>query len=157
VSNGEKPREEHMKTITVYEANDGTRFDSQQQAEERDALIAAVADAVRGVLIERPADALFAHDRHYLPHPVERVQQYKAALLRLAGKEFARRKDHTFDHIWQSPPEKVHRQSIVVRILDECVPPISAAWSRVTCIDPIGREWEQPYFADNPPKNATPL
>lgn len=68
-------------------------------------------------------------------------------------------KNHSFDHRWVQDTiddiSNVHT-SYVGRLLGECrgLRPLSNAWRRFGCIDKMGKEWGQPYFAANPEKGT---
>jgi hypothetical protein len=48
--------------------------------------------------------------------------------------------------------EKVHRQGIVGRYLNDCGNNLYTYWHRFLCTDSEYREWGQPFFAINPDK-----
>lgn len=49
-------------------------------------------------------------------------------------------------------PECCH-PSWVGRLIDDACPrPVKSAWFRFQCIDKQGREWGQPFYANNPDK-----
>ena len=113
-----------MKTVVVYEAKDGSRWDHQVAAEARETLI----DEIEATLDElgikpKPEDMGFANGDGYLRHP--RGSRAKLQIF-LASKGACR----------------------------DSQGPVGALLSRLWCMDEFDREWGQGYFSANPTKGV---
>ncbi len=111
-----------MRSVTVYEAEDGSRWNTEDKAMERDGLILLVA-ARESTLRPRPSGpgARYSSGNGYLQHP-------PGTRTDLAG--------WLTDHGWNRDSQG----------------PIGKLGWRVHCMDDHDREWGQPYFALNPDK-----
>jgi hypothetical protein len=137
--------------ITIYEAHDGTRFDTLERATQHEQLIAVVADAMAP--LPDPPDGEFGNERRgYWPHDPDAVTAAKVRLVELAaalnvGQGWFK------EHLHEAAD--IHPSSYAGRVMSECGPaPLDRAWRRLSRIDDRGREWEQPYFALNPSKGC---
>jgi hypothetical protein len=143
-----------MEAVTVYKAADGSTHATPEAATARDALVAAVADAM--ALLRTPSDAqqrAMSGGAHYLSHAPAAVVQVRARLLELAARQmpsYAR----THPHLFRSEVPTLN--NFIGRILDDVSGPLNDAWGRLMRIGEDGREWEQPYFVLHPPTNAKP-
>lgn len=109
-----------MKSITVYEANDGSRWNDETKAYERDALIAeAKAFLLSLGMRDHPLGVGFGNGDGYVQQPAD-----------IRGKLLAWLKEKGANRDSDGPIGKVMWQ--------------------LHCIDEQDRQWGQPYFAINP-------
>lgn len=140
------------KAITMYEAEDGTRFGTLERAEQHDELCRVLEDVMAQL---RPVpEGDFGNERRgYVQQDPAAVRAVKVRLVEIAAALphmgwFQERLD-------AGEAAEVHPMSYGGRIMSECAPrPLGYAWSRLARIDDRGREWEQPYFALNPGKGC---
>lgn len=131
-----------MKTVTVYEAFDGTRFDAAvfcQRYEDR----LAYFNKLMAKLTPRPDD--MEHGT-FIRQNIDTVWWLRAMVIDESCLSEALKAKVTPLIESRALPQL----SIAGRYLDDVDPLAYSAWSRLTCIDSEGREWEQPYFAVNP-------
>jgi hypothetical protein len=77
----------------------------------------------------------------YIQHIPDDVEKAQSDFLKLCSEEL--KNDIYID-------DKIHRQGIIGRYLDDCgIPILYKVWNRFMCIDELYREWEQPYYAFN--------
>lgn len=140
-----------MKTVTRYEANDGSEWVDESQARARDELIAEVAD-VMSVLPQPPRGALDS-GKAYFQHSPANVLSAQAGLARAYLKRW---KDCNGHIQYVIDTDKPAGDTFFGRLLSDgsMAQPITRAWSRISCIDSNFREWEQPYFTRHPPHDA---
>ncbi len=140
-----------MKSITKYEANDGSQWNTADKAIERDSLLIVLDEASR-LLKPHPSDCNF---EGYIQQNRESVLDYKRILMRIAkkyaygtiGKEGEER------CIWDMDPKEVHPLSIAGRFIDDSnCQPLNSAWRRLCCMDDKFREFNQPFYVINPDK-----
>lgn len=140
---------------TVYVAEDGTRFSTETMCRRHEILIAQIEDAFRSLapVYGLPDDGYFQHD------PVVVLAAARAlgivSLPYLASYPSVTREK--IDEGVMEPNDRrvlyLHNIGFAIsrgdgpRVLDR-------AWTRLSCIDPMGREWNQPYYANNPPEDA---
>lgn len=111
-----------MRPLTVYVANDDSRFDTEGAAVAREELIAMCAEATAFLVPKPPNDGCaFFNGNGYRQQPTGSREKLWAFL--------------------QS--QGVNR---------DCSGPIGELLHRMHCIDLNDREWGQPYFALNPGK-----
>lgn len=128
-----------MKTITKFEADDGTLWDEADKAEARDQLVRRLRE------IEAPLGPRVARQHERARHPLEVVHTFKRRLVELCAEQFPTQA------IFQGDPLTIHPFSIAGRIVDDSGPAVlNHVWQRLMCIAPDGYEYEQPYFALNP-------
>ena len=130
--------------ITKWVANDGSEWRALADAEARDKLVDAIADVMAPLGRDRQL-----RDNQFIQHDPHSVLRCRVGILKLAAKEFP-----SFAIFRHEPLEVVHPMSAAGRILDDCGGPLCQAWNRFMRIDELGREWQQPYFAANPPADA---
>lgn len=141
-----------MKQITKYEAIDGSQWDTEAEAIDRDRMVEDV-NRIMAPLGERPT----AHGK-FVQRDADTILVIKAALFEIADREGVlkwwldgQRKDHgrtNLQLIRDTHP------SWFGRMLDGGHEPLSNAYHRLCCIDKRHRESDQPYFANESDKEA---
>lgn len=130
-----------MKKITVYEANDGTRFDSEAKAEIHEQIIAEIEEAMMPL-----GDRIEITGGQFVRHGRVRFMEAKANMIRIIRKATG----DQFGIFKNYQPDDIHPMSLAGRIVDDLgSKAIRKAWNRLQCINENGDEWEQPYFALN--------
>lgn len=135
-----------MKKIEKYKAIDGTEFNNENECLDYENLIKKV-DNIMAELPPLPKDdgCRFSNGEGFVQHNKTILRKVQINLLKLAQKHI--------DHKWLQQTiddENVH-PSYVGRLIDDYnIRPLNKAWHRFMCIDKLGREWGQPYFALNP-------
>lgn len=140
-----------MKTpITKYVADDGSEWTAVEKAQERDTLLADVARAMKP-LGERPDNCGFSSGGGFIQHQTAVVRQVRLALHEVAkgplGWWFKRQRE---DHGKTDEQIAMCHPSWPGRMLDGGCAPLENAYGRLCCIDDLGREWGQPYYATHP-------
>jgi len=143
-----------MEQITKYKANDGSEWDSLAGALNREDMIVSVGCAMMN-LKDTPSDLNWDG---YIQHSEESLAECKRDLFSIVNQERVlagwiedQMKSHgktTDDLIYNCHP------SWFGRMLDGAHTPLTRAYGRLCCIDDLCREWNQPYFVSNTPKNA---
>ena len=139
-------------TIQKFQAFDGALFDDAEKCEAYEAEVAAVRDMM-APLGERP---------DLLDYPVVQYRQHDPAVVRACRGRLV---DYLragplkwfFDteRYWQGiKSEDIPATSFVGRVAGDCGGPSCDAFRRFATIDEQGREWGQPYFANNYPSNS---
>lgn len=139
-------------TITeriVYAAQDGSAFYSRAQAEAHEHKIEECERALGLLADAEPFKDGMRSGAGYVQQKRWRVEACKRILVVLLDEEFPYLKVLEWEA--QSP------WGMAGRAASEGSKPLALAWSRLARIDEQGREWEQPYFAMNPPSNAAQL
>ena len=137
-----------MQQITKFKADDGAEFNTEPACVEYEALCAEVAE-VMGTLPAKPDDdgCNFSNGHGYLRHDKATLLRARVSILKIAQR-FAS-SPPWFQQTIDDPDGR--HPSWAGRLIDECCPrPVGAAWYRFMCIDKQGREWGQPYYANNP-------
>jgi len=130
-----------MKVKTVYEADDGRKFDDEFECFEHEQWCNRIKAAV--CLPEIP----HLDNMHYYQHSIEDVRTTRRRLFKL----YLERYGDSFPEHKKLDPDKVHPSSAVGRVLDDASGPLGRAWDRLTCINmDTGREYNQPYFVQHP-------
>ena len=134
-----------MKEITIYETEDGTRFDNKSKAERYETLatnLNAVALKYLGVRTKKCDNGAEA-----LSHTIKDVQNYKKEICLLAAEyipSFAK----TFEECGDGTRHISHAERIVS---DYNVKALDYAFFRLCCINEVtGDEYSQPYYAIHP-------
>lgn len=137
-----------MKTITLYQAVDGSNWPTEAEALTRDALCAEVNEALTplGPSTDRRHD----NGRAFIQHRAEDVLAVKRRVVELCARDI----DH---EVFGRPAELVHVRGVAGRILDDTGGPLSVAWGRLARIDDFSREWEQQWFTLHPNPDAVAL
>lgn len=127
-----------MKEITMYEANDGSKHSTKEQAIKRDDLLLKISE-IEDLLPDKPKDkgCMFSNGKGYLPVDEKKFNLAKDKLMLLAteitGKDF-----------------QGNLHGIIGRYLDDSGSPAYSLLYRMQCVDNKFRMWGQPYFALNP-------
>jgi len=140
-----------MKPVTRYEANDGAIFTTEEAALKRDAIIEQVKEAMR-LMPDLPKDENcdFANGDGYYQHDLKALESTRKMLLEVFksngfADNWAALKNVTYEQ-WQVHP------SNFIRMIDGSCSPLEKAYYRLWNIDAQGREFGQPYYANNPEK-----
>lgn len=144
-----------MKQIAKWAADDGSEWNSADDANRRDELIKAVHQAMLPLGdLPKEDNCRFQNGHGYIQHSAQAVEKAKLAIHELAkpkailgwwfGDQIAK---HGKTHLELAL--KVH-PSWHSRMLDGGHQPLGSAYYRFQCIDKDNREWGQPYFANNP-------
>lgn len=140
-----------MKTVTRFQADDGSLWATQGEAEARDTLVRAIADAMAPLgpeLRECAGNVDVGNGRGYKRHSPEAIRYAKAGLLAIAKKQLP---SYATEHPeWFDADQVDPRGHIIGRILNDGDVTLWNAWARLMCIDGEGREWGQAFFAMNP-------
>lgn len=139
--------------MTVYKAADGSRWDTEEKAIERERLLAAVAHAM-APLGETPnlPGCRFENGGGFLQHEPEAVRSVRLALWELTRKPLGwwiKGQIENHGRTEEQLATECH-PSWFGRMLDGSCPPLERAWGRIMCIDDRCREWGQPYYASHP-------
>ena len=133
-----------MEVITKFKAVDGKEFIHQHECMAYEVLIMQV-DKIMSVLPYIPKDCDFANGDGYIQHDTKQLRVVEIEILKLCKKHIK--------HHWiqQSIDNELMHKSYVGRLLgDYDIRPLNNAWYRLMCIDKMGREWGQAYYANNP-------
>ena len=137
-----------MKAVTVYEAADGSRWNTPEACMRRDQDILEVAKAMLP-LGNHPS--LGSHE--YIQRSGAVCLQVKRDLIEIAKRSYPP-KDYP---VFQNDPDAIHPMSGAGRIITDSDGPLCRAWGRLGCINWENfREYQQPFFALNPDKVETP-
>lgn len=139
-----------MQTITKYRALDGSEWNTAADCIARDNLVAEVKLAM-SVLKPTPTDMNWGG--YVQQKPVD-VRYCKEKLYEIANQEgilrsWIDRQKNEYGKTDKDLIEDTH-PSWFGRMLDGGHRPLANAYSRLCCIDSEFREWEQPYYANNP-------
>lgn len=137
-----------MKTLTKFQAIDGVEFYDEAECIEYESLINKI-DKIISQLPPLPKDdgCKFANGGGFIQHDKNTLRSVKLNLLEEIKKHI--------EHRWiqQTIDDDNIHPSYVGRLVDDHgIRPINNAWHRFMCIDKLGREWGQPYYANNPDK-----
>ena len=135
-----------MKAITLYQAVDGSNWQTEAEALARDSLCSHV-DAAMALLKPRPKDSGFDNGKSFVQ---QESGQALAAKQRIVDLAYA-----ITDHaVFANIAEEIHPHSVAGRILSDIGGPLNTAWWRFACMDVRLREWGQPYFVNHPNPDA---
>lgn len=135
-----------MKKITIYECNDGTRFDSEKQALEYDALLLKC-DSINDIIGHKVE---LEYDQ-YVQRNAETVKKQWKVFCNIVAEyipDYAQRAKECGDGTR-------HRSHIGRIIGDYNIKCLYSLYYRFECIDEQGREYQQPYFANGHQDEAT--
>lgn len=129
-----------MKTVTKYQARDGREFACEETAKTHEGVLDRI-DKIMSTLPARPDDCEFSNGRGYIQHDWMAVTNAKNHIIDLWHGDEKIKLDAK---MYPAP------HSIIGRFFDDANSPLRDPWYRLMCIDPLGREWDQPYFALHP-------
>lgn len=137
-----------MKAITKFKAVDGKEFNSENECLDYENLIKKVNNIMKALPpLPKDEGCRFSNGEGFVQHDKTILRKVQINLLEEMKKHI--------DHKWIQETidnENVH-PSYVGRLIDDYgISPLNKAWYRFMCIDKLGREWGQPYFATNPDK-----
>lgn len=131
-----------IKTIQQFTCSDGAKFLDKDEAEKHEAeyqLVKPILDRFpKGPNLERGT---------YRQHNIETLRQLKRDLFKLVlgkvGDDFPK---------WKGVnPDDVRPDSVVGRVMSDYGGPIASAWCNLGVFNfTLGREYDQPYFANHP-------
>lgn len=127
--------EEAMRTVTKYQANDGSEWDTVEQCEDHERLLERI-EAINAILSDHPVDG---NDDVGVQHDPMKVALFVTQLKELAAEECPQ---YAKEIILATSGN-----SIGGRILNDGNSPAWRLWYRWMCIDRNGREFGQPYYA----------
>jgi hypothetical protein len=126
-----------MKEMTIFVADDGTRFDTAKAAIDYERLCVRCRE-LEAMLGPHPQDS-----GERIKHP--RLAAYRKAVIALCRELFPR------EPIFQHDAATIHHFSYAGRFLSEQAPrPVNHLWHRLMCVGDDGYEYEQPFFALHP-------
>lgn len=133
-----------MKAITQFQSDDGTIFNTAEQAVERDVLVQKLA-VIMSQLNPRPkGDMDFANGGGYIQQTAEALEKVKGQLLDLMA-------GHVDQDLIDETRDGKRHQSHIARYLDDGgQSPLLDAWYRLLFTDAKNREWGQMFYALNP-------
>lgn len=146
-----------MKTVTRYEADDGSLWNTIEEAERRDRLIFDVRVTMCHLIPNEPYKDQLDEGRCYIQQSLPLLVLVRRTLYDICNQpgilkylfdDQKKRFNKTDDILVQTHPSWIHR------FLDGGHPPLSKAYYRLCCIDNQGREWQQPYYAEHPNPSA---
>jgi hypothetical protein len=135
--------------IQKWIANDGSEWRSEREALKRDELLQAVDVALQ------PLGPRIENSREYRQHSPATVRVVRLALYVLVKPYLQWAIDAQKEKGWSD--ERIAMEGSYGwfgRMLDSSCAPLELAYGRIGCIDESNREWQQPYYASNPPKDA---
>jgi hypothetical protein len=133
-----------MKSVTVYESADGSRWNTPEACKKREWDIVLVAEAMLPLGEQR---SLESHE--YIQHRGEVCLRVKRTLIEIAKNSYPP-KDYP---IFQNDADAIHPCSGAGRIITDSDGPLARAWCRLMTINWENfREYQQCYFAMNPDK-----
>ena len=137
-----------MQSITKFKAIDGKEFDSENECLDYENLINNVSSIMNELFpLPNNDNCSFLNGNGFIQHDKQILRKVKINLLEEITKHIK--------HEWIQQTiddENVHPSFVGRLIGDVGITPLIKAWDRFMCIDKVGREWGQPYFASNPDK-----
>lgn len=135
-----------MKKITIYECNDGTRFDSEEQALEYDVLLSECnyINDVIGRKVELEYD-------QYVQRNAETVKKQWRVFCNIVAAAIP-----DYAKMAKECGNGTRHRSHIGRVIgDYNIKCLQNLYYRFECIDEQGREYQQPYFANGHQNEAT--
>lgn len=134
-----------MKEITIFQTNDGTRFDRKSDAEKYETLattLEAIACKYLGIRTKKCEEGT-----EVLYHSIKDVQNYKKEIC-LQAAQYIPSFKKTFEECGTGTRHISHAERI---ISDYNVKALNYAFFRLRCINEVtGGEYSQPYYAIHP-------
>jgi hypothetical protein len=135
-----------MRTITKYQANDGSEWVKQDDCIKREQMIRDV-DGAMSCLRDHPTERGW---EGYILHDKEALVQCKAMLFKISNTEGILKwwiDGQKADHGKVDSDFLETHPSWFCRMLDGGHSPLSSAYNRLQCIDDELREWNRPFYA----------
>ena len=129
-----------MKTVTKYQTTDGREWKSRDEAKKHEDLCLQVEEAMKP-LGDIPEEV--SRGKGWIQHDLETVWQAREDILVICREQGYAEHYPAFN----TPGREAHPLSVIGRVLNDNGGPLNSAWNRFMCIDPQGREHQQPYFA----------
>jgi len=126
-----------IKEITIWEAEDGKRFDDWEAAQDYDIIHAAVSHLMSALGDEPKHLNGWYEGEWYVQHDPAVVE-----LIRNRLQKIAQAVAKTNDPVW------------IIRYFETSHPVLCRAAYRLDCIDSDGCEWGQLYYRNHPPHTA---
>lgn len=140
-----------MKEVIKYVSVTGTEFNTKEECIEHENNYEKACEII-GKLEPIPINdnCSFANGSGYVQHNINNVISVRNEFL-----EFIKHYT-TFKWIQETIDNPQFHLSWATRAIgDSCCPHIIyGMWARFTCIDSLGREWGQQYYANNPDKGV---
>jgi hypothetical protein len=137
---------------TWFIADDGSRFEDADKCGAHEALCAKLTAALAPLGARPDID----HGT-YVKHDPEVVRGVTISILLIAKDALGESRISWIDDTLESlragsvkGDDNWKHPSWVGRLLSDHGGPLSDSWWRISCTDEHGREWDQPYFANNP-------
>lgn len=135
-----------MKKTTIYECNDGTRFDSEKQALEYDALLSKC-NSINDVIGHKVG---LEYDQ-YVQRNAETVKKQWRVFCNIVAEYIP-----DCAQIAKECGNGTRHRSHIGRVIDDYnIKCLYNLYYRFECIDEQGREYQQPYFANGHQSEAT--
>lgn len=132
-----------MRAVTLYEANDGSRWNTTQDALRRDLMTVRV----ETIMMTLPKIPTNSDER--IAVPKSDVLRAKTAVVAIC------RQEHPGESAFHHAPADIHSFGYAGRFLSEAsgpaAKPLNSAWTWFMCYDAsTGFLYNQPFFANNP-------
>lgn len=137
-----------MKTVSMYQANDGKRFTSKADCRLYETIVKQRDTALSQLETIADKDCSFANGGGYIQHDPEKVKKVKLQYLKLIelNTEWKDLKKAV-----KNQKENLDKITFLGRYLDDSDSYFRSGYYRLfMCIDELGREWGQPYYRLNP-------
>ena len=136
-----------IRTVVVYQCEDGTRFNRISDAQKYDKYYNKLHFVEESLLGKRSDDV--EEGLASMEHPVEKVVAYRKEICRLAGEYIP-----VYKKMFSECGEGIRHISHAERIVsDSDNQMLNVAFYRLSCINQeTGVEYQQPFFANHPEK-----
>ena len=127
-----------MKTVTRYQAADGSIHPTEKEALKRDRIVGKVRRIMKPLgVIPKEKGCGFANGDGYIQHNIVDVRLAKIKLIAYGQEIFGNEGPVSFNYMGRV-------------FSDYNIDVFYNAWVRLACHDEMGREWGQQYYAVNP-------
>ena len=136
-----------MQEVTKFKSIDGRLFDTPLECTSHESMLEQIKNAM-SLLKPKPENdnCKFANGDGYIQQNVSDVLKAMVEVVTVADPGINKSQMQSF----LSDPFAC-RNGIIGRYLSDCGNNAAwEAWSRFMCIDDLGREWGQPYYASHP-------
>jgi len=130
-----------MEKVTKYKTTDGRIWNTEEEASVHETLMGRVKEIIRA-LGERSDEIM--NGAGYVQHDPAVVKKIKASFYQLALTQQGFNKAES--------DENVPGEYWIGRYLDDSNSALYSVWSRLQCIDELGREFDQQFYKNNPDK-----